>query len=38
VFLQPFHHGYICYRHTKEDLDHAAKMIDESLTETKKLL
>jgi len=38
VFLQPFHHGYICYRHTNEDLDHAADMISESLTETKKLM
>ena len=38
VFLQPFHHGYICYRHTEEDLEHAATMIEESLKETKKLL
>jgi glutamate-1-semialdehyde aminotransferase len=38
VFLQPFHHGYICFRHTEEDLDYAANMIDESLKETKKLL
>ena len=21
VFLHPHHHGYICYRHTEEDLD-----------------
>ncbi|MHA2393060.1 MAG: aspartate aminotransferase family protein [Promethearchaeota archaeon] len=38
VFLQPFHHGYICYRHTNEDLDHAAHMISESLTETKRMM
>lgn len=38
VFLQPFHHGYICYRHSEEEMDFAANMIDESLKETKKLL
>ena len=37
VFLQPYHHGYICHRHTDEDLDHAAEMISESLKECKKL-
>jgi len=31
VFLTPHHHGYICYRHTEEDLDTAAKAIDEAL-------
>ncbi|MBN2154471.1 MAG: aminotransferase class III-fold pyridoxal phosphate-dependent enzyme [Candidatus Lokiarchaeota archaeon] len=38
VFLQPYHHGYICYRHTKEDLEYTATMIDESLNETKRLM
>ncbi|MHA2038179.1 MAG: aspartate aminotransferase family protein [Promethearchaeota archaeon] len=38
VFLQPFHHGYICYRHTDDDLDYAVRMIAESLNETKKLM
>jgi len=38
IFLQPYHHGYVCYRHTDEDLDHAANMIKESLNECKKLL
>ncbi|MFW9947026.1 MAG: aspartate aminotransferase family protein [Candidatus Odinarchaeota archaeon] len=38
VFLQPFHHGYICYRHTYEDLDYAIDMIAESLKEIKKML
>lgn len=36
VFLQPYHHGYIAYRHTDEDLDYAANMIEESLNEIKK--
>ena len=38
VFLQPYHHGYICYRHTEEDLDKAANMISESLKECRKLM
>jgi glutamate-1-semialdehyde aminotransferase len=38
VFLQPFHHGYICYRHTHEDLNYAVDMIDESLKEMRKLI
>ncbi|MFW9878121.1 MAG: aminotransferase class III-fold pyridoxal phosphate-dependent enzyme, partial [Candidatus Thorarchaeota archaeon] len=38
VFLQPFHHGYICYRHTNEDLDHAVDMIGESLNESEKMI
>jgi glutamate-1-semialdehyde aminotransferase len=38
VFLQPFHHGYICFRHTREDLDYAAEMIAESLKECKKIM
>jgi len=31
IFLVPHHHGYICYRHTEQDLDIAAKAIDEAL-------
>jgi glutamate-1-semialdehyde aminotransferase len=31
IFLTPHHHGYICYRHTQQDLDIAAKAIDEAL-------
>jgi glutamate-1-semialdehyde aminotransferase len=30
-FFTPFHHAYICYRHTKEDLELALTAIDESL-------
>jgi len=37
VFLQPYHHGYICYRHTKEDLDYTINAIKESLDEIKPL-
>jgi len=38
VFLQPYHHGYICYRHSKEDLDYTAAAIKESLDEIKSLV
>lgn len=31
IFFAPHHHGYICYRHTDEDLEFAAKAIDEAL-------
>jgi glutamate-1-semialdehyde aminotransferase len=31
VFLHPHHHGFICYRHTEQDLDIAAEAIDEAL-------
>ncbi|HPT71543.1 MAG TPA: aminotransferase class III-fold pyridoxal phosphate-dependent enzyme [Candidatus Cloacimonadota bacterium] len=37
VFLQPYHHGYICYRHTDEDLSYTVNAIKESLDELKKL-
>ncbi|MFX0004035.1 MAG: aspartate aminotransferase family protein [Candidatus Hodarchaeota archaeon] len=36
VFLQPFHHGYIAYRHTNEDMEFATDMIDESFKECNK--
>ena len=35
VFLQPYHHGYICYRHTKEDLDYTIGVIKEALAKIK---
>ncbi len=31
VFLQPYHHGYIAYRHTDEDLTFAANTIAQAL-------
>lgn len=31
IFFAPHHHGYICYRHTDQDLDFVADAIDESL-------
>lgn len=31
VFLQPYHHCYICYRHTKEDLEYTVNAIEEAL-------
>ena len=31
VFLQPYHQGYVCYRHSAKDLSGAADMIAESL-------
>lgn len=38
VFLQPFHHGYICYRHSKEDLQYTIDAVDQTLSyiEAKK--
>lgn len=30
IFFAPHHHGYICYRHTDQDLDIAAHAIDEA--------
>jgi glutamate-1-semialdehyde aminotransferase len=38
VFLQPYHHGYVCYRHTDEDLKYAAQMIAESFDALKNYL
>lgn len=31
VFMQPYHHGYICHRHTQEDLNYTVDMIRDSL-------
>jgi len=31
VFIHPFHHGYVCYRHTQEDLDYTIRAVEESL-------
>jgi glutamate-1-semialdehyde aminotransferase len=37
VFLQPYHHGYIAYRHSVKDLNYVVAMIGESLEEAKKI-
>ncbi len=34
LFIQPFHHWYICYRHTQEDLEKALSVIKEALHES----
>ncbi|MEF3279624.1 MAG: aminotransferase class III-fold pyridoxal phosphate-dependent enzyme [Elusimicrobiota bacterium] len=31
IFLQPYHHGYICARHTNKEIKNAAEMVCESL-------
>ena len=31
LFVQPYHHWYICYRHTEADLDRALDVVQESL-------
>ena len=31
LFVQPYHHWYICYRHTQADLDRALDVVEESL-------
>ncbi len=31
LFVQPYHHWYIAYRHTEEDLDRALEVVEESL-------
>ena len=38
VFLQPYHHGYIAYRHTEEDLRYTAGMIAEAFDTLKNYL
>lgn len=37
LFMQPYHHSYICHRHTEEDLKEAARIIKESLAEAAKV-
>jgi len=31
VFMQPYHHGYICYRHSEDDLKKTLKAVENSL-------
>lgn len=35
IFLQPYHHGYTCYRHTKEELAQTLSAIDKALAIAK---
>ncbi len=37
LFIQPYHHWYISYRHTDEDLDYALQVIEESLAVISKI-
>jgi glutamate-1-semialdehyde aminotransferase len=32
IFMQPYHHGYISYRHTENDLDKAVIEIEEAIS------
>lgn len=36
LFIQPYHHGYICYRHTDEDLKKALSAVSDALEVAKK--
>jgi len=36
IFFTPHHHGYLCYRHSDQDLETTAKAIDESLAYVKE--
>jgi glutamate-1-semialdehyde aminotransferase len=38
LFMQPYHHSYIAYRHTEEDLRQAAEIIRASLAEVAKAI
>lgn len=31
LFIQPYHHWYICYRHTEKDLEYAIDCIDKAM-------
>jgi len=37
LFIQPYHHWYINYRHTEEDLDRAVAIIEGALDSTRSL-
>jgi glutamate-1-semialdehyde aminotransferase len=32
IFMQPYHHGYISYRHTEDELDKAVIAIEEAIS------
>ncbi len=38
VFLAPYHHGYVCYRHSDEDIEFAIGAAAESLQEVKRIV
>lgn len=38
LFIQPFHHWYICYRHTNADLNNALNAIEEALKVVRKTI
>lgn len=37
IFLQPFHHGYVCYRHTDAEIQQTIAAIDDALACAEKL-
>ena len=37
VFCHPYHHSYICYRHSYKDLDYVADAIEDSLKDLAKV-
>lgn len=37
LFIQPYHHGYICHRHSDEDLKSALNTVHEAFEVSKKL-
>ncbi|SDY76410.1 aspartate aminotransferase family protein [Tindallia californiensis] len=37
LFIQPYHHGYICHRHTDQDLKDALGAMEEALKHTHKV-
>ena len=38
LFVQPYHHWYICYRHTEADLNRALEVVEESLAYVRQQL
>ncbi len=38
VFCHPFHHSYICFRHTYDDLDYVINATENSLKALKKII
>ena len=38
IFSHPYHHSYICFRHSYEDLDYVINAIEEGFKDIKKLI